>query len=308
MLCFYWVFSIRAYCQLGLLMGLGSVLNTALSGVSAAETWIDVTANNLANVNTDGFKASTVRFGTLAPQTRSAGSAPRERSGGSNPVQTGKGVQVSAITVDHRQGQLAVDRPGSGIAIWGDGLFILEGPRGERFYARDGDFSPNAASELVNASGYRVLGYATDGRGQIDTTRLSPLRIAIGSQVPGVDGSAATLKSYSFAEDGQIVGHYTDGIHRPLGQIRLARFANPRGLRQESSTHFSQTPAAGSPFETNPGEAGAGTLAAGASELSNTDIGRSLIELSQAKTMFRANLAVVDTAGSLLDELAFLRR
>lgn len=289
-------------------MGLGSVLNTALSGVSAAETWIDVTANNLANVNTDGFKASTVRFGTLAPQTRSGGSPPSGRSGGSNPVQTGTGVQVSAISVEHRQGQLAVDQPGSGIAVWGDGLFILEGPRGERFYTRDGHFSLNAAGELVNSSGYHVLGFATDAAGQIDTTRLSPLRVALGSQVPGVNGNAATLMGYSFAEDGRIVGHYTDGVHRPLGQVRLARFANPRGLRQEAATHFTETPAAGLPFDANPGEAGAGTISSGARELSNTDIGRSLIELTQAGTMFRANLAVVDTAGSLLEELAFLRR
>ena len=130
----------------------------------------------------------------------------------------------------------------------------------------------------------------------------------LGSQVPGANGNAATLIGYSFGENGQIVGHYTDGVHRPLGQIRLARFANPRGLRQESGTNFSETPAADLPFETNPGAAGAGTLVASATELSNTDIGRSLVDLMQAGTMYRANLAVVDTAGSLLDELAFLRR
>jgi flagellar hook protein FlgE len=289
-------------------MGLGSVLNTALSGVSAAETWIDVTANNLANVNTDGFKASIVRFGTLGYQASSGGSAPNGSSGASNPIQTGMGVQISAVTVDHRQGQLAVDEPGLEIAVWGDGLFILEGPGGRRFYSRDGNFSLNAAGELVNSYGYRVLGFNTNGAGQIDTTRLSPLRIALGSQVPGADGNAATLNAYSIAENGQIVGHYSDGMYRPLGQIRLARFANPRGLRQEAGTHFTETPTAGIPFEANPGEAGAGTIVPGARELSNTDIGRSLIDLTQAETMFRANLAVVDTADSLLEELAFLRR
>ena len=288
-------------------MGLGSVLNTALSGMSGAETWIDVTATNLANLNSAGFKASTVRFGTQTPQTHSGGSAPNDHSGGTNPLQTGTGVQVAAVTVDHRQGQLAIDTPGSGIAIWGDGLFILEGRRGERFYTRDGHFSLNAAGELVSANGHRVLGYAVN-TGQIDTSRLSPLRIAIGSQVPGTNGNAAMLTGYSFAENGQIVGRYSDGVHRPLGQIRLARFANPRGLRQNAGTNFSETPAAGLPFETNPGDVGAGTLVANATELSNTDIGRSLVDLIQADTMYRANLAVVDTAGSLLDELAFLRR
>ena len=289
-------------------MGLGSVLNTALSGMSGAETWIDVTANNLANLNTAGFKASTVRFGTQSPQTHSGGSAPNGHSGGTNPLQTGTGVQVTAVTVDHRQGQLAIDTPGSGIAIWGDGLFILEGRRGERIYTRDGHFSLNADGELVNAGGHRVLGNTVNDAGQIDTSRLSPLRIAIGSQVPGANGNVATLAGYSVSENGQIVGHYSDGMNRPLGQIRVARFANPRGLRQEAGTNFSETSAAGLPFETNPGDVGAGTLVGSATELSNTDIGRSLVDLMQADTMYRANLAVVDTAGSLLDELAFLRR
>src|SRR4051812_34088106 len=94
-------------------MGLSSVMYTALSGMNAATTLVDVSADNLANAQTPGFKAGTVQFGTLTPETLSFGSPVVAGSAGSNPIQVGQGVMVSGITRDFSQGSIATsDQPG----------------------------------------------------------------------------------------------------------------------------------------------------------------------------------------------------
>jgi flagellar hook protein FlgE len=223
-------------------------------------------------------------------------------------MQIGLGAQVADIDVDHSQGPLAAQSDSLEIALWGDGLFILEGADGGREYTRDGHFSLNAAGELVIGN-RRVLGIQADANGAIDTSdELTPLQIVLGSRVPTANGGSAELRRFSIAADGRIDGHYSDGVTRPLAQIRLARFLNPRGLAQLAGTRFAQTPASGVAMETNPGQLGAATLVSGATELSNVDIGENLVELTSAETLFRANTAVIDTAGSLFDELLSLGR
>ncbi len=100
-------------------MGLASALNTALTGLTASETTIDVVGNNLANSGTVGFKASEANFATQFLQTRSLGSAPSDVSGGTNPRQIGLGVQVAEITPDFTQGVIEVSSSPSDLAIQG---------------------------------------------------------------------------------------------------------------------------------------------------------------------------------------------
>ncbi len=289
-------------------MGLGSVLQTALSGMSAAETAVAVVANNLANARTPGFKASTPQFATQTPQTYSAGRAPSGSSGGTNPVQVGRGVTLAGTSTDFSQGTIAMGGDSLSLAIEGEGLFILEGPRGERLLTRDGRFQLNANRELVTADGHRVLGFGTDGSFQLQTTRLVPLRIPAGAVVATPSGGTAELTGFSVGSDGRIRGRFSDGRSRDLGQIRLARTSNPSGLQQRGGTRYATGPNSGLAVETNPQEGGAGAILAGATELSNTDLGRSLVDLQLASDQFRAGVQVTDTAVSLLDELVNLRR
>jgi len=272
-------------------MSLNSVMQTALSGMNAATTIVEVTANNVANLQTAGFKQSQVQLATLPP------------GGGQFPV--GLGVIVTGIDLDQSQGAIAGDEPLPLLALEGEGFFILEGAGGQRLFTRDGNFSLNADHELVTASGERVLGYGVDANGQIDDSQLAPLTIRLGSQAVCASGQAATLNSYSLTRSGRLVGRYSDGVSRTLGQFRVARFANVSGLAQRAGNKYQATAASGSPSESEPGEAGAGEVLEGATELSNVDLGRQLIDLTLAGDMFKANAAVFRAADEMLGELYF---
>src|SRR6187401_1676896 len=112
-------------------MGLASALSTALTGLSAAETTIDVVGNNVANSNTVGFKASSAVFATQFLQTQSLGSSPSDTRGGTNPRQIGLGTRVAETTPDFNQGTIEVSSNPLDLAIQGDGFFIVQGSQGE---------------------------------------------------------------------------------------------------------------------------------------------------------------------------------
>jgi flagellar hook protein FlgE len=162
-------------------MGLASALSTALTGMNAAETTIDVVGNNVANANTVGFKSSTALFATQFLQTQSLGSGPTDNRGGSNPRQTGLGTKVAAITPDFTQGTIQISNSPSDLAIQGDGFFIVEGGQGEQLYTRNGIFKTNADNELVTITGQRLLGQTVDEDFQIQNTVLQPLTIPLGA-------------------------------------------------------------------------------------------------------------------------------
>lgn len=162
-------------------MGLQSSLNTALTGLQAAETVIDVSGNNLANSNTVGFKSSQAQFATQFLQTQSLGSAPTGSSGGTNPRQIGLGVQVAEIAPNFTQGTIQISANSSDLAIQGEGFFIVEGGSGEELFTRNGVFKTNSQNELVTITGNRLLGHGIDDNFQIQATELVPLTIPLGS-------------------------------------------------------------------------------------------------------------------------------
>jgi flagellar hook protein FlgE len=165
-------------------MGLASALSTALTGLSAAETTIDVVGNNLANSHTIGFKASEAVFATQFSRTLSLGSAPSSTtpgSGGTNPRQIGQGTSVAAIAPNFTQGTVDISSNPTDLAIQGDGFFIVESNSGEHLYTRNGVFQLNALNELVTVTGERVLGFGVDDRFEIQATTLGSLEIPLGS-------------------------------------------------------------------------------------------------------------------------------
>ena len=162
-------------------MGLASTLNTALTGLTGAETTLDVVGNNLANANTVGFKASEAVFATQFLQTQGLGSGPTASSGGTNPRQTGLGAQVAEITPDFSQGTIEISSSPSDLAIQGDGFFIVEGNSGEALYTRNGIFQTNSENELVTITGQRLLGYGVDDNFQLRATELTSLEIPLGT-------------------------------------------------------------------------------------------------------------------------------
>jgi flagellar hook protein FlgE len=289
-------------------MSLGSVLQIAVSGMSAATTSIRVASNNLANARTPGFKASRPIFATQPASTVSIGSAPSTSNGGANPVQIGIGVKVAGIETDFSQGSIAASSNPLDLALEGDGFLIVEGPSGGPSYTRAANLHVNADGEIVTSTGERVLGVGVDEQFEVQEGSLQPLTVPIGSSVASADGTAATLVSFSITEDGRVRGEYSDGARRDLGQIRVARFANSNGLESGGGSQFQTGANSGLAIESNPGQDGSASLVGGATELSNTDIGQSIVDLVMASQHFRSNVAVLSTADDLLGELNHLRR
>ena len=175
-------------------MSLASAMSTALTGLNASETQIDVIGNNLANANTVGFKASDVLFANQFLQTQSVGSSPTATSGGNNPQQQGLGVEVAEITPNFSQGTISTANSPTDLAIQGDGFFIVQGDNGEQNYTRNGTFTTNADSQLVTGTGNRVMGYGVNNNFQVDSSHLQPLSIPLGSAMVAKATTEATLQ------------------------------------------------------------------------------------------------------------------
>ena len=160
-------------------MGLTTALTTSLNGLALNETTIDVLGHNIANAGTRGFKSGEALFTTQLSRTLAVGSRPTGTNGGTNPRQVGLGAVTSTIRKDFTQGSVTTSTSPSDLAIQGDGFFILQDGNGVR-YGRDGSFTLNADSRLVNPQGTFVQGYGIDENFQLVTTELTDLRIPLG--------------------------------------------------------------------------------------------------------------------------------
>jgi len=193
-------------------MGLASALNTALTGMTAAETTIDVAGNNLSNSNTVGFKSSSVSFATQFLQTSSLGSSATETLGGLNPTQIGLGVMVAAINVDYSQGTIQISSSSTDMAIQGEGFFIVQGGVGEHLYTRNGVFTLNSRNELTTSTGNLLLGYGVNKNFELNRTAgLTSISIPLGSKTVAqatrnvyLEGSLTPTGN--LATSGQIIG------------------------------------------------------------------------------------------------------
>lgn len=162
-------------------MGLQSALTTALTGMQAAETSIDVIGNNVANSQTVGFKESEAVFATQFLQTISIGSAPSTNSGGTNPRQIGLGVTVAEISPNFTQGTIEISANPLDVAIQGDGFLIVQSGT-DQLFTRNGQLQLNAENEIVTSTGQRVLGYGVNDDYEVITDNLVPLTIPVGEE------------------------------------------------------------------------------------------------------------------------------
>lgn len=264
-------------------------LNSSASGLAALSTNLDVIANNLANVNTQGFKASRVNFQDLIYLER-AQPGTENAIGDQRPtgLYVGLGVKVSGTQVDFAQGPpLTTDRE-LDIAIDGDGFLQVtvepERAPGGVAYTRAGNLNINSDGELVLAN--------DQGR------RLEP-----GITIP--DGT----QHISISRDGR-VSVQLEGEAEPqeVGQIQLARFINPAGLKQIGESLFTESAASGPPVVGNPDEEGRGGIQQGFLEGSNVSPTNELINLIRTQRAFEMNSQVIRAADETLQSVAQLRR
>lgn len=264
-------------------------LNTSATGMTALSTKLDVIANNLANVNTDGFKASRANFQDLLyiekeqPGVENANGDQRPTG-----LYVGLGVKVSGTQVNFEQGALINTEQELDIAIEGKGFFQVqvEDDRAANgiAYTRAGNFTLNEDGEIVLAN--------DQGR------RLEP-------NITVPEGA----ESISISSSGEVTVNVSgDAQSRTIGQIELARFINPTGLKQLGENLFGESEASGPPVTGNPTEDGFGLVRQGFIEGSNVNPTRELIELIRTQRAFEMNSQTIRTADEVLQSVSQLRR
>src|SRR6185312_12499326 len=157
-----------------------SALVTGLSGLSTSQSQIDVVGNNIANVNTIGFKSSRLDFKTQFLENFSFGTAPSSDQGGTNPLQIGLGTQAGAVSRNFGDGSLQVTGVDTNLAVQGDGFFVLKDVN-QQVYTRDGSFQLNGLNQLVSSTGQLVQGFGVDSNFKVIPGVLTGITIPIGS-------------------------------------------------------------------------------------------------------------------------------
>jgi flagellar hook protein FlgE len=167
---------------------------SAVSGLQANQTFMDVVGNNIANINTTGFKANTVEFEDLLSQTLNGASAPNASlAGGTNPAQIGLGVRVAGIGTNFAQGAAEETGNSTDFAIQGDGFFVVNNG-GAQEYTRDGSFSLDGAGHLVTADGGIVQGWQADTKGNVNSNAsVGPISIPVGQSIAPVTTSNISI-------------------------------------------------------------------------------------------------------------------
>jgi len=248
---------------------------SAASGMLAQQLNVDTIANNLANVNTAGFKKQRVDFQDLMYQTLKVPGSP-VADGVQNPsgLQVGLGTTPAATTKILTQGTFQQTGNALDLVIQGDGFFQILQPSGEIAYTRAGAFKLDSSGNIVNSDGY-------------------PLDPAIA--VP----SGAT--AISVGADGTVaatVSGKTDP--QTIGSIKLARFANPAGLLNVGNSLYKATAASGAAKISVPGQDGAGTVAQGQLELSNVEVVEEMVNLITAQRAYEANSQAIKISDTML--------
>lgn len=254
---------------------MNAALWAAKTGLDAQQTEMAVISNNLANVNTTGFKQDRAVFEDLLYQNQTqAGANTSQTTQSPSGMSIGTGVQVVATEKDYSQGSLTQTGNPLDVAIQGQGFFQIQMPDGTTAYTRDGTFQTNAQGQLVNSSGYLVQPGITIPQGAQSVT--------IGS-----DGTVSvTLAGQSAATQ--------------IGQIQLANFINPPGLQPIGQNLLTQTAASGSPQTGSPGTNGVGTLAQGELESSNVNVVEELVNMIQTQRAYEMNSKAISTVDQML--------
>lgn len=162
-------------------MGLTSALFTGLAGLNSSQFRLDTIGDNVANVNTVGFKASRTMFQTLFSQTLSGGTKPSPAIGGTNPLQIGLGSTVGAIQRNFTPGSIETTGVASDLAVEGNGFFVLRTPENERVFSRDGSFALSAEKNLVSQDGFFVQGFGVDKDFNLIPGQITDVQIPLGT-------------------------------------------------------------------------------------------------------------------------------
>ena len=258
---------------------------SGISGMKGFQTKLDVIGNNIANVNTTGFKKGRVTFQDMMSQTTRGAQGATGGRGGVNPLQVGLGSQVGSIDNIHTQGFLQTTGNPLDLAIEGNGMFRVQ-DGATSYYTRAGNFYLDDDGYIVNPDGYFLL--ANNGQ-----------RIRIDEEA----------SSFSISASGEVTA-VIDGEPEVLATIGITVFSNPAGLTKEGRNLYSQSTNSGEPINTTPGDEdnGAGEIVANSLEMSNIDLAEEFTEMIVSQRGFQANTRIITTSDEILQELVNLKR
>lgn len=243
--------------------------------MAAQETQLEGVANNLANVNTNGYKRQRVEFQDLLYQTvRGAGTRTTEQTSSPTGIQLGSGVRVVGTSRAFSQGAIMVTNNPLDVAIEGDGFFVVQQPDGSPAYTRAGALQKDAQGQIVTPEGYLI-----------DPPIIVPSDAA--SITIGADGTVSALMSNQPAPV-------------EVGQLTIAQFVNPAGLHALGRNLFLGSGASGEAQVGTPGTDGRGTLLQGALERANVDVAEEMIGMITAQRAYEVNSKVVTSADEML--------
>ncbi|OMF92944.1 flagellar basal body rod protein FlgG [Paenibacillus sp. FSL R7-0337] len=266
---------------------------SGVSGMRGFQTKLDVIGNNIANVNTIGFKSGRVMFKDIMSQTVSGVTAPVDGGqGGVNAKQIGLGVSIGSVDTLHTGGSAMTTNNPTDLRIEGDGFFLvkLSGDQDVPFLTRAGDFHVDASRNLVTSDGLHVLNSNSEAI-QLD--------------------EGAT--SFSISSDGTILQTLGDGTINSDLLIGVAKVSNPGGLEKIGGNLYRMTLNASAegalePTTANNAEVGTGTIVAGQLEMSNVDLTGEFTEMIVTQRGFQANSRIITTSDEVLQEVVNLKR
>ncbi len=276
-----------------------------VAGLRSHQTMMDVTSNNLANVNTVGYKSSRATFeDTLYQTVRGSSLGVPATGGGVNPMQLGLGVRPASIDGVFTQGALMLTGRTTDVAIQGEGFFVVDDPAGVRNYTRAGSFSWDNAGNLATPDGHLVVGW--NGSNPPDAT---PPNTAAAPTPLSVDAIAlANMREIAIGNDGMITARDGTGTQVYLGAIALAMFQNTGGLTRIGLTMFGESAASGAADIGQPQTSARGALSGGTLEMSNVDVSQEFTQLIMAQRGFQANARSITTSDEMLQELVNIKR
>jgi flagellar basal-body rod protein FlgG len=256
-------------------------LYSAAAGMQSQQMNLDVISNNLANVNTTGFKMSKLEFQDLLYQTtRAAGS--QQGAGNQLPssLQVGQGSIPVATERVFTQGELSQTGGNLDIAIQGGGFFEVQMPDGTLAYTRDGSFKSDSEGRIVTSDGYPVQG--------------------------GFQPVPSGTTNITISASGQVT--YTTASGATSSQVQLVRFNNPGGLDAVGHNLYKETSASGTPELGNPAQNGFGELQQGYLELSNVSVVQEMVNLILAQRAYEVNSKAVQAADEMMQQSNNLQR
>lgn len=259
-----------------------ALIGTLTSGVSTLKTFskgLEVIGNNIANVNTTGYKSNAASFADTFSNTL--------RSGGTS-VQIGTGVQVAALSTNFTQGSLASTGKGTDLGVSGNGYFIVQDANGANFATRDGSFHWDATGNLINSQGYNVL----DDAG-------AAVNVA----------TAATATAITIGLDGAVTAFAADGTSTSTQKIGLLKINDESKLTKLGQNLYDFTPTGAVVTDlATPKSVGLGSIQSGALELSNVDLTEQFSDLITTQRSFQAGSRLITISDTVLEDIVNLKR